>query len=168
MENITDQYFPDNRCFGCGIHNEHGLKVQLQRHPEKKQGLMGEFTPQSYMIGFPGLTHGGAIYTTLDCLAAWTPTVLRPETKAVWVTGSVNIKYLAPARESEKIFLESELVGEGQKSVIVKTLAKNKSGQILVEGEFKMVGVSPEKFAAMAGLKEFTPAWKKFLRLEEA
>ena len=67
---LSTELLPENVCFGCGQKNPNGLRVAVFRDPRDPKRILGEFDPQDYMIGFPGITHGGAIYTAL----AWIPT----------------------------------------------------------------------------------------------
>ena len=77
-EPLNISLLPGNVCFGCGHANHHGLKIEIARHPAKPETLRGRFDPADYMIGFPGITHGGAIYTAMDCLSTWVASVLGP------------------------------------------------------------------------------------------
>ena len=79
---------PGNTCFGCGHHNAAGLHIDVVRDPEEAQVLRGRFEPTADMIGFPGIVHGGAIFTALDCLSTWVAIVLGPNREAAWVLRS--------------------------------------------------------------------------------
>lgn len=81
---LSTHALPGNVCFGCGPENANGLGVSIFRDPGDPKRILGEFRPREHMIGFPGITHGGAIYTALDCMATWSGMVLR-KTKALWV-----------------------------------------------------------------------------------
>jgi len=81
---------PGNACYGCGQDNSKGLQISVYRNPEIPNRILGEFDPSAHMIGFPGITHGGAIYTALDCMATWSGMVLR-RTKAMWVLRSATM-----------------------------------------------------------------------------
>ena len=91
-----------NVCFGCGQDNPDGLQILISRDPANAERILGEFKAQNHMIGFPGITHGGAIYTALDCMATWSGMVLRG-TKAMWILRSAEIKYHRPAMQAEKM-----------------------------------------------------------------
>lgn len=70
---LNKSLLPDNHCFGCGHENANGLKIEVSRDPENENRVIVTFQPENHMIGFPGMTHGGVIYTALDCLASWSP-----------------------------------------------------------------------------------------------
>ena len=99
---------PSNACFGCGEANSHGLQVSIYRDPDAPDCLLGEFLPGPDMIGLPGVTHGGAIYTAMDCMATWSGMVLK-RTKAMWVLRSAATTYHRPAVEGAPISLSASL-----------------------------------------------------------
>ncbi|MFQ5588145.1 MAG: PaaI family thioesterase, partial [Nitrospiria bacterium] len=126
----------DNDCFGCGHLNPRGLKIEVGRDPEHEHRLVGVFHPTEDMTGFPGITHGGAIYTALDCLASWTPTILLSEIKAAWILRSAEIRYLRPAPPARPIMLSARIKGEVQqgKPVVVHAKACGEGEALLAEG----------------------------------
>src|SRR5262245_64921778 len=98
MEPILNrELLPDNTCFGCGHDNAHGLRIEVGRDPASEAILIGRFTPTAAMAGFPGMTHGGAIYTALDCLSTWVATLLGPHREAGWLLRSASATYHKPA-----------------------------------------------------------------------
>lgn len=71
MEQILNRdLLPNNQCFGCGLENPAGLRIEVIRDPGSAVTLRAHFLPSPGVAGFPGITHGGAIYTALDCLSA--------------------------------------------------------------------------------------------------
>ena len=82
---INKLLLDDNDCFGCGHANPHGYKIEVYEEEGVVDELFGHFDPPDHAIGFPGVTHGGAIYTVFDCIAAWVPTYFRKDVKAVWM-----------------------------------------------------------------------------------
>ncbi|MCG6963728.1 MAG: hypothetical protein LJE95_10715 [Acidobacteria bacterium] len=156
---------PENVCFGCGHENHHGLRIEITHHPSKAETLQGRFEPADYMVGFPGITHGGAIYTAMDCMAAWTPRVFRAETTAIWILRSANVKYLRPAYQGRPLTLEAWIASESDRwePVTVGTRAFDADGSLLVQGSFKVVPLSAERFKEVAGIDELPPSWSSHL-----
>ena len=154
-----------NLCFGCGHENPNGLKIEIRRDPKDDNRLVGIFSAKSHMIGFPGITHGGAIYTALDCLAFWTPTVLRSEKKAFWILRSANIRYIRPAHEGEPLILSGCIEEEGTQVdfVIVRTEARDEKDRLLAEAKFEVVPLSLDKFKKVAGIEELPKNWSDFV-----
>jgi acyl-coenzyme A thioesterase PaaI-like protein len=156
---------PDNDCFGCGQENAHGLGITVHRVPKDLNRILGKFTPRDHMIGFPGLTHGGVIYTALDCMASWSGMVLR-NSKALWVLRSATMKYHRPALQGKPLALSATIEGgddDPWKAIEVKAEARDSKGELLAEGAFKVIPVPPEKFKTMTGMKELPANWERLL-----
>ena len=107
--NIID--LPGNKCFGCGHDNPHGLQIEL-RIDEAGERIVGTFTPDEHMCGFPGIAHGGLVYTVLDCVGAWTASMLRPE-RALWILRSSRVTYHSPAAPGDTLMLSGCLDATG-------------------------------------------------------
>src|SRR5262245_2768149 len=161
---MTDQLvLPGDVCFGCGQENPHGLHVTVSRDPKDSRRILGKFAAQDHMIGFPGITHGGCIYTAMDCMATWTGMVLR-NGKALWVLRSATMKYHRPALQGQPLSLSASIDGEDAdpwKAIEVRIEAHNAKGELLAEGQFKCIPVPPEKFKAMTGMKELPENWQR-------
>ncbi len=155
---------PENECFGCGQENPHGLRISVFRDPKDSRRILATFAPKDYMIGFPGITHGGAVYTAMDCMATWSGMVLR-NAKALWVLRSATMKYHRPALQGRPLSLSATIEGDGDPwtAAEVRTEARNSKGELLAEGSFKVIPVPPEKFKAMTGMKELPENWTRFL-----
>jgi acyl-coenzyme A thioesterase PaaI-like protein len=156
---------PENVCFGCGQDNAHGLGITVHRDPPDPRRILGKFAPQDHMIGFPGITHGGVIYTAMDCMATWTGMVLR-NSKALWVLRSATMKYHQPALQGQPLSL-SATIEDGDddpwKAIGVKIEARNSKGELLAEGQFKCIPLPPGKFKAITGMKELPANWNRLL-----
>ncbi|MDH3638545.1 MAG: hotdog fold thioesterase [Gammaproteobacteria bacterium] len=164
-EIINHTRIQGNECFGCGVHNDHGLNSELAIDADQPDRLIGTFAPKEHMVGFPGITHGGAIYTALDCMGAWVPTLLKPDTKAIWILRSANVTYHRPAFQGQPLTLTGRIQQEGGdwEPVTVEVQALNADGGLLVSGEFKVTPLPADKFKKVAGISELPPNWKEFL-----
>src|SRR5262245_28072250 len=78
---LNRELLANNTCFGCGLENPTGLHIEIYHEPGSQGTLRARFTPTENMGGFPGVTHGGAIYTALDCLSTWVATLLGPRSE---------------------------------------------------------------------------------------
>ena len=100
----------DNHCFGCGHANPHGLHIEIRRDPEDGERLIGKFDTNEHTAGFPGVTHGGALYTAFDCLSTWVATIFRKEEKALWILRSAETIYHMPAIPGESVHLSGRII----------------------------------------------------------
>lgn len=158
-----------NLCFGCGQDNPNGLQISIYRDPGDPKRIFGRFQPPEHMIGFPGITHGGAIYTVLDCMATWSGMVLKG-TRAMWVLRSATMTYHRPAFQADPISLSAAIEKEGGEwdAIQVRAAARDNQGNLLAEGRFKVIPVSPEKFKGMTGIEELPDGWKTWLGRRDA
>lgn len=162
---LSDTLLPGNDCFGCGPANPHGLHIVVRRDPEHPDRILGEFNPQQHMTGFPGITHGGAIYTALDCMASWNGMVLR-QSKAIWILRSATMKYHRPAFQGRPLALSATIQVEGDdqwQAIAVHAEACDAQGHLLAEGDFKVIPLPPDKFKAMIGVSALPGNWEKLL-----
>jgi acyl-coenzyme A thioesterase PaaI-like protein len=152
-----------NTCFGCGEANDHGLHVSVYLEPNARR-LRGEFRPRPEVAGIPGITHGGALYTTMDCMATWTGMALK-QTKALWVLRSATMTYHRPARAGSPISLTALIEEEGEDwdAMQVRVDARDSDGELLVEGQFKVIPLAPDRFKALLGLQELPAGWTDWL-----
>ena len=154
-----------NDCFGCGHDNPKGLHIAIYRDGEKTDRLKGHFHPSAHMTGFPGITHGGLLYTALDCMAAWVPMALRPEARAIWILRSASITYHKPSFPDQEIHLAGLIESEGslKEAMTVRTEARNPQGELLADGNFKVIPLPAEKFKQVTGIAAIPENWKEVL-----
>jgi acyl-coenzyme A thioesterase PaaI-like protein len=162
----SDELLPGNECFGCGPANTNGLAISVVHDPADPMRIRGEFRPQPHMTGFPGITHGGAIYTALDCMATWSGMLLR-KTKALWLLRSASVKYHRPAFQASPIALSAWIEEDGDpdpwKAIAVRAEARDTGGNLLADGVFKVIPLPPDKFKAVTGIAELPANWMHWL-----
>jgi len=166
MDTILNRdLLPRNTCFGCGLDNPSGLRIVVSADPAREGVLRAKFMPLESMTGFPGITHGGVIYTALDCLSTWVATLLGPNRGAGWILRSATTTYRNPAPAGQPLILEGSIKHQAGawEPVVVRTEARRQDGEVCVEAEFKVVPLSPEKLSGIAGLRELPANWRAFL-----
>ena len=162
---LNRELLPENSCFGCGHENHAGLRIEIYRDANREDALHARFTPTASMGGFPGITHGGAIFTALDCLSTWVSTLLGPNRRAAWILRSATTTYHKPAPIGEPLTLTGWIkaqAGEWE-PVIVRAEARRADETLCVEAEFKVVPLSRERLTEVAGLDQLPPNWAAFL-----
>lgn len=167
---LNRELLPHNTCFGCGLENPHGLHIEVSRDSGGAERLQARFDPTPGMAGFPTIVHGGAIFTALDCLSTWVSTLLGPNREAAWVLRSANAVYHNPARVGEPLALSGWVDEQGGRwdPLIVRAEARRGDGALCVEGEFKVVPLTPDRLIEIAGMDELPVNWRTFLRGDEA
>ena len=162
---LNRELLANNTCFGCGLENPLGLRIEVRNDPNSERTLQAHFTPADHMAGFPNITHGGAIYTALDCLSTWVATLLGPNRGAAWLLRSAQVTYHKPAATGSPLTLIGRIKEQGGpwESVVVVTEARSSDGAVCVETEFKVVPLSHSRFAEVAGIPQLPANWKAFL-----
>jgi acyl-coenzyme A thioesterase PaaI-like protein len=89
-------------CFGCGRSNPAGLRLRFETVGETVQT---EFLPDERHQGYPGLVHGGILYSLLDETMGQAGTLYQ-----TWVmTGRLEIRYLAPVPIGRRLLITSRV-----------------------------------------------------------
>jgi acyl-CoA thioesterase FadM len=149
---LNRDLLPENTCFGCGHANHAGLRIEIVRDDKAVDLLRGCFVPTMDMAGFPGIT-------------TWVATLLGPNRTAGWLLRQATTTYHKPAPAGEKLALTGRIREQGGPwdALIVHTEARRADGALCVEGDFKVIPVSPEKLAQLTGVREIPENWKYFL-----
>jgi acyl-coenzyme A thioesterase PaaI-like protein len=166
---LNHEWEAANHCLGCGPGNTEGLRVEVARDPSDPGRLSGRFVPRDTMNGFPGIVHGGALYIALDCMATWSGMVLKG-TRAVWVLRSASVTYHRPAPAGRPVSLFATIEEEGGEwdAIRVRCEAKNEDGALLVDGSFKAIPLSADRFMTLTGTDRLPPGWSDWLAGEGA
>ncbi len=67
---VQERYAPQNRCFGCGVANDKGLRLRSFPGTAPDQ-LVAQFQPEPHHQAFDGVVNGGIIGALLDCHSNW-------------------------------------------------------------------------------------------------
>jgi acyl-CoA thioesterase FadM len=92
-------------------------------------------------------------------------TLLGPNRRAGWILRSASVVYKKPAPVGQPITLFGRIVGQGGSwdPLTVRTEARRPDGALCVEAEFKVVPLSAEKLAEVAGIEGIPENWRAFL-----
>jgi uncharacterized protein (TIGR00369 family) len=126
-----------NRCFGCGVANPHGLHLEFYLTQELHAVCMA--TVGDSFEGPKGYVHGGIIATLLD----------ETMSKAVRARGLVamtrhmEVDYQRPVPSTEEIRLEGRVTrNEGRKHWTEASIL-NGEGKVLAHGKALFIEVKP-------------------------
>lgn len=126
----------DHNCFGCGLLNEHGLRLSF--FPHERGGVRAEFTPAARFEGYDGMVHGGVISTVLDEVMAWS--LYRQETWAV--TGELTVRYRSPIRVGEATRAVGWMTGRrGRRIEMAGEIVRASDGAVLARATAVFVAV---------------------------
>ncbi|MBI4368665.1 MAG: PaaI family thioesterase [Elusimicrobia bacterium] len=161
---LNETMLPQGICLGCGINNPHGFRAKFWRGPDNTDEIIGRVTIPEHGCGWPGIVHGGSLFTVLDCLAAWTVFAARPGAPTVNVTQSATSRYFKPARPGQILSLAGTLRDAGHdrsSPVITFGQIHNDQGQLLAELEASLMTLKPAVFKRLTGLAQLPPDYQR-------
>lgn len=138
---------PGNGCYGCGPHNDHGLR--LKSHWEGDESV-ATFMPEPFHAAGPKhVLNGGIIATVMDCHGVCTAIAeaYRREGRAVgsapeiwYATGSLKVDYLRATPIDRPLTLRATITEAGPKKTrVLCTLLSD--GQECARGEVLAIRV---------------------------
>ncbi len=136
---------PANECFVCGPDNPIGLHLVFRL---EDGACVSEFTPGPNHVGYPGVVHGGMLYSALDdVMANWL--YLRG---ARAYTARCEIRYREPAAPGERLLLSGRPTGRRRKVVEMEAKATRESdGKVVATATGTFVVVDEEEFLEVVG-----------------
>lgn len=141
-------------CFGCGPHNEVGLRLRFERDGDR---VRTRFTLGEGYDGPPGILHGGLQAMVADELAGWTLVGLR---ERIGLTTSMNVRYIRALRLGVEIVGEGRISAEAEDSATVR-VSLSQDGLVGCMARVSFGLASGDKMEALleGGLP---PGWRRF------
>jgi len=126
-------------CFGCGPHNEHGIKMKFYGNDEI---VFSNVVIPDYMIGWKNLVHGGIISTILDeCMGRCAMFQLRKFA----FTKTMTVNYHKPLMAGDMLRVESEIKEQiSDREVSINGRIFNSKGDICTTSTCTMAMADPE------------------------
>jgi acyl-coenzyme A thioesterase PaaI-like protein len=130
MSSLTafQDQIPDNHCFGCGPHNQAGLRIKS--HWRDDVSAECRFLPQPHLCSGPErYLNGGITATLIDCHSVCTATAMayRLAGRAIgqgepllYVTGNLEVSYRAPVPMAAEVLLVARVVETHAKKMVVE------------------------------------------------
>ena len=161
---INHSIMPTGSCYGCGAGNEQGLCIDVY-HDQEHDRLLGILKPREALAGFPGITHGGAVFTAMDCMASWSGLLLSGGPQAIWVLRSAQVKYHRPPPQDRDIELAAVIPERAVdwQPTVVQIEARDADANLLVSGDFKIVPLPVSRFLEITGLDALPPEWAAWM-----
>jgi len=98
-------------CFVCGSQNPRGLHVTFER--DGPRGCRAEYVAESHDVGWPGLMHGGLLFTLMDEAVAWA--VCYAGLRGV--TGKAETRFRRPVTVGTRLIITGEVVDHARRAV---------------------------------------------------
>lgn len=154
--------WPNGTCFGCGPANPFGLQIK-SFWSEDGQFVIAKHIPDpKFTSGYENTMYGGLIACLMDCHSNWAAMAFayRAENREhgsepfiSCVTGSLNIKYVAPTPLDQPTYLKAWVEGEiGRKTKVLCELGPEGKVTATSEGIFVQVpGIKAQGTDTFAG-----------------
>jgi acyl-coenzyme A thioesterase PaaI-like protein len=101
-------------CFVCGSENASGLHVTFDR--DGNDGCRAEYTVRGDHVGWPGLMHGGLLFTLMDEAAAWA--VCYAGLRGV--TGRAEVRFRRPVTVGSRLTITGRIVDRARRALRVR------------------------------------------------
>ena len=150
----------DQRCFGCGPHNEQGMQLRFRVEQEE---VVTEFLARPGWEGPPGIVHGGLQATLADEIGAWTLVGLRGR---FGFTASAQLKWLRPARMDVAIEARGRLLEETDGGATVQ-VGLRQVGRLVLTGTLRYVYATVPQAERMLGMP-LPEAWRRLAKPDPA
>lgn len=131
-----------HNCFVCGPANPIGLRLEFR----VEDGLcLSEFTPGENHEGYPGVVHGGILFSVLDdVMANW---LYLQGARAY--TARCDIRFRKSGEVGERLILEGRHLETRGKVVKMKgTAVQESSGELVAESTGTFMIINPDEFKA--------------------
>lgn len=121
-----------NTCFGCGEENPIGLKLSFHWDGASATTIL---VTRKEFEGWPGIIHGGIVFTLLDEAMAWVSRFLDMDT----LTVRSDVRFRRPLRVGDEVILTGMVVKQTRKVLDAKSTITLKDGTLIAEGTATML-----------------------------
>ena len=132
-------------CFVCGRENPNGLKKTFFSDGER---VRTEFAPESWMVGYETVIHGGIISTLLDEIVIW---AAYDRTGRFGVTAELNVRFRSPMLLGSVYTAEGWFVSDKGKLWLAESEIRDSKNKILASATAKIFPMSEDQEAAYRG-----------------
>ena len=97
---MSDQASDEYRgCYVCGTENPSGLRLPFRK--DESGGSRAEYVARPEHAGWPGIIHGGLLFTLMDEAVAWASIYAGRHA----VTGKAEARFRAPGRVGQRLIV---------------------------------------------------------------
>ncbi len=135
-------FYPEelSHCYGCGKNNPQGHQIKSYWDGDES---VAHFTPTPYHTAIPGFVYGGLIASLVDCHGTGTAAAaayraagreMGTAPALRFVTGSLQVTYLAPTPLGVELELRGKPVEVKEKKVVVD-ITVSANGKLTAKGQ---------------------------------
>lgn len=139
---------PDNLCFGCSPHNEHGLQMRFRRIASGR--VESHYTVPEHLRGAPGVVHGGIQAVLLDETMGVAIHEIDGVDDFSAVTIEFNLRYRRPAPTTSALIVCGDVVRREGRGFWVEGAILDEERNRLTEANARWRRIDPAARAARA------------------
>ena len=127
-------------CYVCGTDNPSGLHVPFAESADG--GSRADYVARQEHAGWPGIIHGGLLFTLMDEAVAWACTY-----KGLFcVTAKAEARFRSPARVGMPLVISGRVEFASPRAVRARAeVREGEGGRIVAEMDAMMAVTSPAK-----------------------
>jgi acyl-coenzyme A thioesterase PaaI-like protein len=129
-----------SHCFVCGPRNPAGLRITY--HRDGLDGCRAEYVAPAEHEGWPGVVHGGLLFTLMDEALAWAVCLAGGN----GVTGKAEVRFREPVKVGTRLVITGRLLGPLRRLTKARAEARRAEDGVLVaelDGTMVMTDVRP-------------------------
>lgn len=133
-------------CYVCGTDNVAGLRIPFRNDPDGRS--RAEYVARQEHAGWPGIIHGGLLFTLMDEAVAWACTFSGSRS----VTARAEARFRSPARVGMTLVITGRVTFSTPRAMRARAEIRNGSdtGDVIAELDAMMAIINPERVKAEA------------------
>ena len=131
------------RCFVCGLHNEHGLQLLFERHGD---AVLTSFRLARHHNGFGDRAHGGLVAAVLDEVMGWA-TVLAGD--RFTYTAELTVRYKQPVPTGQELQLKGWVERHTRRLSFTRAELRDRADQLLAIAQGKFAPLDADAHRAV-------------------
>lgn len=128
--------YEDKTCFGCGVDNECGLRLELKFDPDT-QTAYGDYVATQRFEGIPNIIHAGIVTAMLD----ETMITINKYLELTALTGELAVRYLQPAFINETLHIRGWHVKKNKRIIENRAEIENEMGKVVARAKGKYLEI---------------------------
>jgi uncharacterized protein (TIGR00369 family) len=129
-------------CYVCGPANDAGLHVPFR--PDPAGGSRADYVARPEHVGWPGIIHGGLLFTLMDEAVAWACTFAG----TCCVTAKAEARFRASARVGMRLVITGRVTFATSRAMRARAEIRDggDAGEIIAELDAMMAVTDPGRF----------------------
>jgi len=129
---------PRHWCFGCGVRNGEGLRIQFD---VDGLSVSGRFVARESHQGYPGVAHGGIAAAAMDEAMGWAMYAA-----GAWaMTARMEVKYRRPLPLGAELIVTAKVTRDRGRRLEAEAEIRSPAGELLAQAEGLFLRLPPDR-----------------------